>query len=99
MLSRCSSNGLAVQQDFIIGIHQIIQMEIIKVPMKQVSLTLMTTLSLQQLRQLDSVIFSRAKCNSRLAFRGDDSRMTSPDARVWGSELSKQRSRRAQWGP
>src|SRR5271165_5503161 len=44
------------------------------------------------------LIFSRPKCNWRLALRCDDSRVTSPEARVRGSELSRKRSRDAQCG-
>src|SRR5208283_2106484 len=44
------------------------------------------------------LFFRGPKCNSRLALRCDDSRMTSPEARVWGSELSRKKSRRAQCG-
>jgi hypothetical protein len=43
--------------------------------------------------------FRGPKCNSRLAFRGDDSRMTSPEARPRGSELLRQRSRMLDVGP
>src|SRR5271165_1361456 len=42
--------------------------------------------------------FRGPKCNWRLALRCDDSRMTSPEARVRGSELSRKRSRHAQCG-
>src|SRR5271163_3685676 len=42
--------------------------------------------------------FRGPKCNARLALRGDDARMTSPELRVRGSELSRQRSRHAQCG-
>ncbi len=42
--------------------------------------------------------FRRPKCNRRLALRCDDFRMTSPEARVRGSLLSRKRSRDAQCG-
>ena len=42
--------------------------------------------------------FRGPKCNWRLALRCDNSRITSPEARVRGSELSRKRSRHAQCG-
>src|SRR5271170_4838773 len=43
--------------------------------------------------------FRGPKCNRRLALRCDNSRMTSPEARVRGSELSRKRPRHAQCAP
>src|SRR5271166_1302830 len=42
--------------------------------------------------------FRGPKCNRRLAHRCGDSRMTSPEGRVRGSELRRKRSRHAQCG-